>query len=175
MFLLITNLYKINSDNTFGGIVESYSDTDIDIKDYVAPLGYTFIPPSKETDVWNGADWTEPYVPSLEELRQAKKDEIAEERFNAEIAGVSGIKTDRESQALLTGACLQSVIDPTYTLNWKTIDGTFVTMTAEQIKAVGSIVRLHVQGCFDEEARLCGLIDLAETAEEISAITWELG
>ena len=175
MFVLIVNLYKINPDNTFGGITESHSDIDVVIKDYVAPVGYTFIPPSKETDVWNGSDWVEPILPTLEQLRQAKKAEIAEARFNAETAGVSGIKTDRESQALLTGACLQAVIDPTYSLNWKTIDGSFITMTAEQIKTVGSIVRMHVQASFDEEARLCNLIDLAETAEEISAITWELG
>ena len=111
----------------------------------------------------------------LAAAKEQKRTEIATARYEAEIAGVMGIKTDRESQSLLTAACLQAVIDPTYTLNWKTIDGTFVTMTAEQIKTVGSIVRLHVQGCFDEEARLCGLIDLAETKEEISAITWKLG
>lgn len=172
---MIIYLYVINQDKTFGGIKESHSDIDIDIKDYTAPLGYTFIPPSKETDVWNGSDWVAPYVPTLEEVKALKKDEIASARYEAEIAGISGIKTDRESQALLTGACLQAVIDPTCSLQWKTIDGTFVSLSAEEIKSIGSLVRMHVQSCFDAEARLCGLIDVAESIEEVQAIAWELG
>ena len=175
MFLLIINLYKINADNTFGGIKESHSDIDIDIKDYNAPLGYTFIPPSKETDVWNGSDWVAPYIPTLDELKRFKRDEIAESRFNAEVAGVMGIKTDRESQALLTGACLQAVIDPTYTLNWKTIDGTFVELTAEDVKAIGTTVRTHVQTQFNREKELNELIDNCGSASELDLITWDMG
>jgi hypothetical protein len=166
------NLYKINSDKSYGGIEESHSDIDIDIKDYTAPLGYTFIPPSKETDVWNGSDWVAPYIPTLDELKSVKRAEIAASRFNAEVAGIMGIRTDRESQALLTGACLQAIIDPTYTLNWKTDDGSFVELTAEDVKAIGATVRVHVQTQFDREKELNEQIDTATTAEELSLISW---
>ena len=172
---MIIYLYVINQDKTFGGIKESHSDIDIDIKDYTAPLGYTFIPPSKETDVWNGSDWVAPYVPTLEEVKALKKAEIASARYEAEIAGISGIKTDRESQALLTGACLQAVIDPTYSFQWKTIDGTFVELTAEDVKAIGTMVRTHVQTQFNREKELNELIDNCDSASELDLITWDMG
>lgn len=115
-------------------------------------------------------------VPTFEEMKEAKKAEIAAARYEAEIAGVTVngtfIKTDRESQALLTGACLQAVIDPEYSLNWKTADGTWIKLSAEDIKAVGTTVRVYVQSQFDEEERLCGLIDNAMTEEELEVIAW---
>lgn len=169
---MIINLYKINPDNTYGGVEESHSDVDIDIKDYTAPKGYTFKAPANETDVWVDGAWVAPYVPTLEEVKAIKKDEIANARYEAEIAGISGIKTDRESQALLTGACLQAIIDPTYSLQWKTVDGTFVSLSAEEIKAVGATVREYVQTQFDEEARLSALIDEAQSIEAVQAIAW---
>lgn len=121
-----------------------------------------------------------PYTPPpptpLSELKAAKKAEIAQARYEAEIAGVTingiSIKTDRESQGLITGACLQAVIDPTYTLNWKTIDGSFVELTAEDIKAIGTTVRTHVQAQFDREKTLLEQVNAATTAEELEVITW---
>ena len=169
---MIINLYKINPDNSYGGMEESYSDEDVDITQYTPPKGYTFKAPANEAYVWNGDDWEEPYVPTLDELKSVKRAEIAASRFNAEVAGIMGIRTDRESQALLTGACLQAVIDPEYSLNWKTADGTWIKLSAEDIKAVGTTVRVYVQSKFDEEERLCGLIDIATTAEELSLISW---
>ena len=76
---------------------------------------------------WNGED----FVTSFEDLRNGNR-EIAQARYNAEIAGVTIngvlIKTDRETQAVLTAACLQAYIDSGYSLNWKTGDGTFVSL-----------------------------------------------
>ena len=172
MCILIINLYKINPDNTYGGIKESHSDVAIDIANYTPPKGYTFKAPVNEAHVWNGDDWEEPYVPTLDELKSVKRAEIAASRFNAEVAGIMGIRTDRESQALLTGACLQAIIDPTYTLNWKTDDGSFVELTAEDVKAIGTTVRVHVQTQFDREKELNEQIDTATTAEELSLISW---
>ena len=169
---MIINLYKINPDNSYGGMEESYSEVDIDIANYTPPVGFTFKAPNNDTDIWDGNNWVAPYVPTLEELKEIKKAEIAAARYEAEIAGVIGIKTDRESQALLTAACLQAVIDPTYTLNWKTIDGSFVELTAEDIKAIGTTVRTHVQAQFDREKTLLEQVNAATTAEELEVITW---
>ena len=123
-------------------------------------------------------DWTK--VITVEDkfakAKEAKKAEIAQARYEAEIAGVTingvSIKTDRETQAVLTAACLQAYIDSGYSLNWKTGDGTFVSLAAEQIMAFGTAVRAHVQSCFDREAELLPLIEAATTEAELNLITW---
>ena len=108
---------------------------------------------------------------SLEELKEAKKTEIAAARYETEIAGVNGIRTDRESQALITGAVLKASMDSTYSCRWKTEAG-FVTLTAAQIIAVADVVREYVQACFDREGDLCDLIDAAETEADLPDINW---
>lgn len=107
----------------------------------------------------------------LEAAKERKRSEIAAARFEAETAGIDGIKTDRESQALITGAALKAMQDSTYTCRWKTESG-FVELTALQISAVADAVRAHVQGCFDREAELLPLIDAAESPEELGGIAW---
>jgi len=107
----------------------------------------------------------------LQDARDSKKAEIAAARWEAETAGIDGIKTDRESQALITGAALKAMQDSTYSCRWKTESG-FVELTAPQILAIADAVRAHVQGCFDREAELVALIEAAESTEELNAITW---
>jgi len=117
---------------------------------------------------WNGEDFI---APTFEDLRNRKYREIAQARYNAEIAGVNGIRTARESQALITGAALKAKQDSEYSCRWKGIDG-FVELTAPQIIAVADLVRQHVQSCFDHEAELLPLIEAATTQAELNAITW---
>ena len=123
-------------------------------------------------------DWTKVITveDKFQQAKETKKTEIAQARYNAEIAGVTIngvlIKTDRETQAVLTAACLQAYIDSGYSLNWKTGDGTFVSLPAEQIMAFGTVVRQHVQECFDHEAELLPLIESAGTQAELDAIEW---
>jgi len=111
----------------------------------------------------------------LESAKERKRSEIAAARYEAEIAGVEAggmtIKTDRESQALITGAALQAFVDPDYTCTWKTVDG-FVELTSLQIKGAAMYVRSHVQGCFNKEATLAAQIQEAQTPEELEAIHW---
>lgn len=82
---------------------------------------------------------------------------ITTRRYQAEISGttVSGmqIDTQRESQAMLTGAALAASLDLEYAVQWKTAEG-FVSLTAAQILGLASAVRAHVQACFDREAML---------------------
>jgi len=107
--------------------------------------------------------------------KAAKKQEIAAARYAAEIAGVTVggvvVKTDRESQALITGAALKATQDGTYSCTWKAESG-FVTLNAATVLAVADAVRTHVQGCFDLEAAKCVLIDAAETVEDVEAVEW---
>jgi len=112
---------------------------------------------------------------SLEDLKAAKKAEIANARYKAEIAGISFngtvVMTDRESQALITGAALAAIRDSSYTVRWKTSDG-FVPLNAAQVIEIAQMVRDHVQGCFDREAVYDESIDGCATADEINAIQW---
>ena len=108
---------------------------------------------------------------TLEDCRFAKKAEIANARWQAEVSGVNGIRTDRESQSMITGAALKAMQDSEYTCKWKTEAG-FVEMTAAQILAIADAVREHVQRCFDREAELLALVEAATTPEEVEAVTW---
>lgn len=134
-------------------------------------VNWTDVEPIDSEAEWNEDSWKVLFAIFV----KRKKAEIAQARYNAEIAGVTingvSIKTDRESQGLITGAALKATQDSTYTCKWKGVDG-FVELTAPQIIAVADAVRQHVQSCFDHEAELLPLIESAETEAELEAISW---
>ncbi len=112
---------------------------------------------------------------TLADCQAAKKAEVAHARWAAETGGVAlngmTIRTDRESQSLITGAALKALQDAEYVCSWKT-DAGFVELTAAQILAIADAVREHVQAQFDHERALLALIDAAETVEDLEAVTW---
>ena len=112
---------------------------------------------------------------TLDEAKAAKIAEIAHARWAAETGGITlqgmTIRTDRESQAMITGAALKAIQDAEYSCSWKT-DGGFVQLSAPQILAIADAVRAHVQECFDHERALNALVDAAETVAELEGITW---
>jgi len=111
----------------------------------------------------------------LEAAKERKRSEIAAARWEAETAGIDvngfTVRTDRESQALITGAALKAMQDSTYSCRWKTESG-FVELTAPQILAIADAVRAHVQSCFDREGELRPLIDAAESPGNLEVIVW---
>ncbi len=82
---------------------------------------------------------------------------IAARRWQAEVAGIEvagmQVDTDDRSKLLINGAAVEAMLDPEYTLRWKTTDG-FVELSAEQVISIARAVRAHVQACFDREAEL---------------------
>lgn len=114
-------------------------------------------------------------APDLADLKAAKHAEIAAARYEEETAGITiggvQVKTDRESQALITGAALAATQDANYHVMWKAVNG-FVDLDASQVIAVAQAVRQHVEGCFSKEADLQLLIEAAESAAELDEITW---
>ena len=86
---------------------------------------------------------------------------IAARRFQAETGGVTvqgiPVNTERDSQALLTGAAFAASLDPGYHIKWKAATG-FVDLSAQQIIGVASAVRAFVQNCFNREAELLGAV-----------------
>lgn len=100
---------------------------------------------------------------------------IAARRYQAETAGtiVNGmaVPTDRDSQALVTGAALAAWTDQTYTCQWKTADG-FVALSAQQIIALASVMRAHIQVCFDREAELLAHLENGTYTEDLLDQGW---
>ena len=120
---------------------------------------------------WTGSGWEildsapEPEPPPAPDWSAL----IAALRYTAETAGttVEGmpIDTGRDSQGLITGAALAAMLDPAYSVRWKTVTG-FVDLTSQQIIGVASAVRAFVQASFDREAVLLGAVaDGSITAE----------
>lgn len=124
------------------------------------------------------ADDPEPPAPTLDELKAAKRAEVAAARYAAETGGctVDGvtIATDRGSQALLTAAVVMARLDPEFKTQWKCANGSFKQLDVFQLRAIGDAVIAHVESCFAREGELCELIDAAQTSEELDAIQWSL-
>jgi hypothetical protein len=82
-------------------------------------------------------------------------------RYAREVGGITvggvPISTDRESQAMLTGAHSFVAANSEATIRWKS-DAGFVTLDAAQITALALAVGAHVQACFAREADVTGLI-----------------
>lgn len=148
-----------------------------------------FYSPTGNAEVWNKKpdgyytpeEWATEHpapVPSFDELKTAKYDEISAARYAAETGGctVDGvtIATDRGSQALLTAAVVSARLDLEFKTRWKCADGRFVTLDAMQLRAIGDAVIAHVEQCFAREGELCEQIDAAQTPEELDAIKWSM-
>jgi hypothetical protein len=107
--------------------------------------------------VMTEAEWLAARQQENADRRTLTAQQIAERRWQAEVAGIDvggmHIDTGRDSQALIAGATVQAMLDPNYSLRWKTVAG-FVDLTAEQIIAVATAARGHVQACFNREAEL---------------------
>ena len=153
-------MYRWNEDNIYFQSLEVDESGDL-------PTRGTFTPPpeleGEQVARWTGGGW--------EVLESAPAPDplptpdwpalIAARRYTAETAGttVEGmpIDTGRDSQGLITGAAVAAMLDPAYSVRWKTVAG-FVDLTSQQIIGVASAVRAFVQASFDREAVLLGAV-----------------
>ena len=80
---------------------------------------------------------------------------VAAKRFEVETGGIlfngATIATDRESQAMISGAYSFVAANPEASISYKTAGG-FVQLNAAQVQAVANAVGQHVQACFAKEA-----------------------
>ena len=121
----------------------------------------------------------------VDAAKAAKLAELADARWEAETGGLTLpdgtiIKTDRESQGLLTGAAFSATLDPETPIEWKGANGWVVLMPQEVLQIAG-LVRQHVQGCFSRERALSAQVEAiaqdealsdAEKVEAIRAVYW---
>jgi hypothetical protein len=130
---------------------------------------------------WDGAGFIPPEAlnpveKTLEEVKAEKLAELAEARWREETGGLTlpdgtRIKTDRESQALLTGAALSATLDPGKDIEWKGVNG-WVTLTSAQVLQIAAAVRAHVQSAFSREKVLAEQVEACEEIEAVRAIVW---
>ncbi len=164
---------------TDGVAVEAWTDGGLGIVPadvFVPGLAAQFEPVPDEVQAgWSLIDgvWTAP-PPAPEPLPDWPA-LIASRRYDAETAGIDlngmHIDTGRDSQALITGATVQAMLDPNYSLRWKTVAG-FVDLTAEQIIAVATAARGHVQACFNREAELLDALSAGTFSPEMLEQGW---
>ena len=155
----------------------------------VPPRKTTVPPPSagpEEYLVWMGGAWdrrSEPARASLDERKTQLRDALAHRRWEAETAGISvgggEIATDRESQAMITGAFTRAQDKLAQgqtedTIRFKGMSG-WVELDIPTTMAIGRAVGDHVQACFDREYDLDTQIEAAEDDAALDAIDIETG
>lgn len=121
----------------------------------------------------DGANWYPPEITTpettLEQLeaqvlitKTQKFNSLANLRYEKETSGIEvngmKIKTDRESQSLINGAYVSTLINPSFTVDWKCENG-WITLNAEQIAGIATLVANHVQSCFTREKEIAELIE----------------
>lgn len=120
-------------------------------------------------------------LPELENLKEHFKSKLATRRWTAETSGIAidnlVYATDRESQIKYTAIAVAiSQADPqTWSVNWKTSDGQFVTLNSAQMMYRTNIVMGYVQGCFNREYALQSEIDACSTVEELLLLDIDSG
>lgn len=112
------------------------------------------------------ASETEPVLsvpPTKDQLRAY----AADARWRKETGGIdfngAQVRTDRESQAMITGALALMQLNPSSNIPFKTATG-FVTLDAPTVTALALAVAAHVQTCFAKEAELAAAIESGAVA-----------
>ena len=116
-----------------------------------------------------------PPVPTLEEAKSAKLEDLARFRWQAEVAPFEWqghrYVSDEVAQIKILRATERARADSTYTETWKTLDG-YVVMTAADFLALSAAYEEHVRALFVREAGLAAQVQAATTAEAVAAINW---
>ena len=119
----------------------------------------------------------QPQPVTLESVKRDKLAEIADWRFRRETSGVSvngvRIKTDRESQATITGAFITLSQGLVSSVDWKAAEGHWVQLGLADITAVAQAVTTHVQQCFSLEKMYAERVNAAATIEDVIAVVPE--
>ena len=120
-------------------------------------------PPQLIDGKWTATYTVESIVPGspdlleafIAEQKAALNRQVTQIRYQREVQGLTlsdgtAIRTDRESQATLTGAYVFSQLHPAVPVDWKGASG-WVQLTAEQIAQMAAAVGQHVQALFSAE------------------------
>lgn len=112
-----------------------------------------------------------PVLDRLDALMEARVGELANIRARYETSGidVNGVfvRTDIDHQVRLSTA-RQAVSDnPEMVIDWRLVDGSWVSLGASDVESMFSAVSAHVQACFSNEKSLSqALITAADTTSK---------
>lgn len=120
--------------------------------------------------------WIDPR--SLDERKADKWGEIKAAREHAEYGGFIYndmlFDSDSVSQLKIQGAVLKALLASNdFSIDWTLADNSVVTLSKVEFIDVGLALEAHVQICHAKARMLRQMINTAETAEELEAITWE--
>lgn len=118
-------------------------------------------------------------TPSLDEAKKSAFETLRLRKWQAKNAGITvqgiAIDTDQTGQETISGAVLNTLLDPDFTARWKTAavnpDGSavWITLDAATIRAIGQALTAHTEACFAvEAAKQAGLAAL-DSVEAIEA------
>lgn len=128
-------------------------------------------------DVWNGSALVPPPAPP------PTQDDLlayaADLRWRVETGGITvsgtSVRTDEKSQAKITGAVQLLAADPTLAaIDWEAQPGTWVSLDAATMQAIGVAVGRHVQACFSTLKGVQQAIAAGEIValEQVDAADW---
>lgn len=130
---------------------------------------------------WNGSEWIESAtmeevaatLPTINELKTAKKAEIANLRWQSQTVNIT-----HDGNVYLADEAATSSIHAAVTAalsgnrEWKTANGTSVKLNANKLQKLFVAIEERKESCFVKESALCAQIDNCQTAAEIAAIKW---
>lgn len=110
---------------------------------------------------------------SLDVGKVAMHDMLSERRWKAEhefsFNGVP-ITLDDSTQRRISGAIQYVNLSGTPSVRWQVARGTFIDLSSDDLRALGVAAGAHVQACFANAETLSGLIEAAQTENELLAI-----
>ena len=129
-----------------------------------------------------GDDQGRPYAAfpeyTLEETKTNKLADLAAYRFQKETAGITlngiTIRTDRESQAMISGAKSYLDANPESVIDWKGANG-WAQIDRATLLTIGQGVGAYVQACFSREQAHSAAIEALTTAEGVEAYDFTTG
>jgi len=127
---------------------------------------------------------TKSYINNVIELNFAeyqknKIDELStilvEHESNGVMYNNNRFATDKDSQIKYLGILLSSMLDPNYTVNFKTLDKTYVTLNAQQVNELCMSVQGHIQSCFNNDSFLTQQIMNSTVVADLDNINLNIG
>lgn len=113
-------------------------------------------------------------TPKLDQLKESRKAESAQKRYEKETSGVTVngrlFLSTREDVRILESAMDKIRRGLVSEVIWKCGDNKFIKLKSNNIDNIESAILTHIQAAFDREAEYDAAIDACATVEELAAI-----
>ena len=116
---------------------------------------------------------------TLDELKQAKREEINKARDNAEQGGFEylGKVFDSDPVSCQRISCASqtfAMADDTATITWTCQDNTAIELNKPQVMGLVVALTMWSNTCHQKASKLKELVNAATSAEEVNAISWDM-